>query len=135
MSLPLSVSGREADKPELRCVIVDTGEEERLERFPLQLRLDPLLRSRLCVWKRFQVAAFALCRGQTEAGFVSALCPLGRKSLSRTCSTALYILQIHCLSQCRHTAIVFAFFFFQESLNKLPFCTPASTRRSCLLIA
>lgn len=85
----------EEDEPVLRCVIVDTGEEERLERFPLQLRLDPLLRSRLCVWKKFQVAAFALCRGQTEAGFVSALCPLGRKSLSRTCSTALYILQIH----------------------------------------
>lgn len=62
LSLSLSVSGSEGDEPELRCVIVDTGEEERLERLPLQQRLDPLLRSGLCVWKRFQVAAFALCR-------------------------------------------------------------------------
>lgn len=57
----LSVGVREMST-ELRCVIVDTGEEERLERLPPQLRLDPLLRSGLCVWKRFQVAAFAVCR-------------------------------------------------------------------------
>lgn len=49
-----------------------------------------------------------------QTGSVSALCPLGRKSLSRTCSTALYIPQILCFESVEaYKHCCCAFFFFK----------------------